>query len=70
MAGRSRRMRGGLLLAALGLALAAWLGQEEGARQAQALWSEGVARVQRCDREAKGGLPLAAVPPGGAGRQG
>jgi hypothetical protein len=36
-----------LLLAGLGLGLVSWLGPGKRIQQAQALWSEGVARAQR-----------------------
>ena len=39
----------GLLLAGLGLSLLSWLGREARVQQAQALWSDGPAHVQRCD---------------------
>jgi hypothetical protein len=58
-------MRVCLLAAGLLLMLVSRLGQEKKIQQAQALWSDGIARIQRCD--AAWG---SAVVPSGEGRWG
>lgn len=49
MGDRSRGMRVCLLLVGMLLMLVARWGQEKKFQQAQALWSDGVMRIQRCD---------------------